>query len=96
MTARIIAGIDLGGTAINYTFLDERGQFLIGDLCEHPSRSVEGPEVCLGQIADGLTMAADRAGVQLSNTVAAGLDTPGPASAAGVLSRRGSTNFVHP
>lgn len=96
MTARMIAGIDLGGTAINYTFLDERGQFLIGDLCEHPARSVEGPEVCLGQIADGLAMAADRAGVQLSNTVAAGLDTPGPASAAGVLSRRGSTNFVHP
>ena len=27
--------------------------------------------------------------------VAVGLDTPGPASAAGLLSARGSTNFVH-
>jgi glucokinase len=93
---KIVAGIDLGGTAINYTFLDERGQFLIDGLCEHPARSVEGPAVCLGQIADGLAAAASRANVPLSKLVAAGLDTPGPASAAGVLSRRGSTNFVHP
>jgi glucokinase len=28
--------------------------------------------------------------------VAVGLDTPGPASSSGVLSARGSTNFVHP
>ena len=60
-TARVVAGIDLGGTAINYTFLDERGHFLIEGLCEHPARSVEGPDVCLGQIADGLALAASRA-----------------------------------
>jgi glucokinase len=93
---KVVAGIDLGGTAINYTFLDERGQFLIQGLCEHPARSVEGPEVCLGQIVAGLEMAAERAGIPISKLVAAGLDTPGPASASGVLSRRGSTNFVHP
>jgi len=93
---KIVAGIDLGGTAINYTFLDERGQFLIDGLCEHPARSVEGPDVCLAQIAAGLALAAARAGVDLSTLVAVGLDTPGPASSAGVLSRRGSTNFVHP
>jgi glucokinase len=93
---KIVAGIDLGGTAINYTFLDERGQFLIDGLCEHPARSVEGPDVCLAQIAAGLTLAAERAGVDLGTLVAVGLDTPGPASNAGVLSRRGSTNFVHP
>jgi predicted NBD/HSP70 family sugar kinase len=96
MTARVVAGIDLGGTAINYTFLDERGQFLIESLCEHPARSVEGPDICLGQIADGLAIAAEAAGVRLSDLVAIGLDTPGPASSAGVFSRRGSTNFVHP
>ena len=93
---KVVAGIDLGGTAINYTFLDERGQFLIQGLCEHPARSVEGPEVCIGQIADGLVLAAERADVARDKLVAVGLDTPGPASAAGVLSRRGSTNFVHP
>jgi len=96
MTARVVAGIDLGGTAINYTFLDERGQFLIESLCEHPARSIEGPDICLGQIADGLAIAAEAARVQLSDLVAIGLDTPGPASSAGVFSRRGSTNFVHP
>ena len=96
MTMRIVAGIDLGGTAVNYTFLDESGQFLIEDLCEHPARSVEGPTVCLQQIIDGLTIAAERAGVRLADVVAVGLDTPGPASAGGVLSRRGSTNFAHP
>ena len=93
---KIVAGIDLGGTAINYTFLDERGQFLIDGLCEHPARSVEGPDTCLAQIAAGLAVAAQRAGVELRKLVAVGLDTPGPASNAGVLSRRGSTNFVHP
>ena len=31
----------------------------------------------------------------LGDVVAAGLDTPGPANAEGVLSARGSTNFVH-
>lgn len=95
MTARIVAGIDVGGTAVNYTFLDEHGHFLIEGLCEHPARSVEGPDICLGQIAEGLAVAASKAGVTLTDLVAVGLDTPGPASATGVLSRRGSTNFVH-
>ncbi len=91
----LVAGIDLGGTAVNVTLLDEAGRFLITDLCEHPSRSVEGPEVCLQQIAEGLDQAVARVGADRSDVVAIGLDTPGPASAAGVLSRRGSTNFVH-
>src|SRR6202007_3041691 len=42
-----------------------------------------------------LNFAVSRAGVLLDNVVAVGLDTPGPASAAGQLSARGSTNFVH-
>jgi len=93
---RLVAGIDLGGTAINYTFLDEAGHFRIEGLCEHPARSVDGPEVCLTQIADGLDAAARQAGIDLGQVVAVGLDTPGPASAKGVLSSRGSTNFIHP
>jgi predicted NBD/HSP70 family sugar kinase len=93
---QIIAGIDLGGTAVNYTLVDFEGRFLIEDLCEHPARSIEGPEICLRQIADGLAIAAGRAGVALDDVVMVGLDTPGPASAIGVLSAKGSTNFVHP
>jgi predicted NBD/HSP70 family sugar kinase len=92
---RLIAGIDLGGTAVNYTLIDEQEKFLIDGLFEHPARSKEGPDVCLQQIADGLAVAAERAGATLRDIVAAGLDTPGPASSTGVLSARGSTNFVH-
>jgi glucokinase len=93
---QIVAGVDLGGTAINYTLVNNREQFLIEGLCEHPARSREGPEICLQQIEDGLRIAVDKAGVQLSDIVVVGLDTPGPASGAGVLSARGSTNFAHP
>jgi len=91
-----VAGVDLGGTAVNYTLLDQQERFLIEGLCEHPALSKQGPAVCLQQIADGLKIAAERAGVDLADVVAVGLDTPGPASAAGLLSARGSTNFVHP
>jgi hypothetical protein len=41
-------------------------------------------------------MAFETAGILPTEIVAIGLDTPGPASASGVLSARGSTNFVHP
>jgi len=91
-----VAGVDLGGTAINYTLLDGEEKFLIESLFEHPDRAREGPDVCLQQIADGLKLAADKVGIALDDVVAVGLDTPGPASAAGRLSARGSTNFVHP
>ena len=92
---RVVAGIDLGGTAVNYTLMNEHGQFLIETLCEHPARSKEGPVVCLQQIADGLKIAVEKAELNLNDVALAGLDTPGPASAAGVLSARGATNFVH-
>ena len=92
---RVIAGIDLGGTAINFTFCDEGGRFLVDTLCEYPARVLDGPDVCLQQIVDGLGMAANRHGVHLSDLSAVGLGTPGPASASGVLSAAGSTNFAH-
>jgi glucokinase len=93
---QVVAGVDLGGTAINYTLLDQQEKFLIEDLFEHPALAKQGPEICLQQIADGLEIATEKAGVLLEDVVAVGLDTPGPASAAGLLSARGSTNFVHP
>lgn len=92
----IVAGIDLGGTAVNYTFIDERENFLIEKLCEHPARAREGPDVCLSQIVEGLDIAVNRIGRLSADIAAIGLDTPGPASATGVFSARGSTNFVHP
>src|SRR5579863_6357411 len=92
----VVAGVDLGGTAVNYTIVDQQEKFLIDGLCEHPALSKQGPDVCLAQIADGLKIAVQRAGVPLEDVVAVRLDTPGPASSAGQLSARGSTNFVHP
>jgi len=92
---QIVAGVDLGGTAINYTLANGEEEFLIEGLCEYPSRVTEGPEICLHQIEEGLRAAVQRAGVTLSDVAVVGLDTPGPASADGVLSARGSTNFAH-
>jgi glucokinase len=91
----IVAGVDLGGTAVNYTLVNENEQFLIEGLCEHPAMAKQGPEICLKQIEDGLKIAAQNVNVSFADIVAVGLDTPGPASAAGVLSAEGSTNFVH-
>ncbi len=92
---KVVAGVDLGGTAVNYTLIDEQSKFLIDGLCEHPALSVQGPDICLAQIEDGLKIALDKAGVAAADLIAVGLDTPGPSSSTGVLSARGSTNFVH-
>jgi glucokinase len=59
----VVAGVDLGGTAVNYTLLDQDERFLIEGLCEHPALAKQGPDVCLQQIADGLRIAVGRAGV---------------------------------
>ncbi len=94
-SSNLVAGVDLGGTAVNYTFFDG-SRFLIEGLCEHQSLATQGPAVCLQQMADGLQMAAERHAVPLKEIGVIGLGTPGPASASGVLSATGSTNFVHP
>lgn len=90
------AGIDLGGTAINYTIVDEQERFLIERLHEVPALTSAGPDVCLAQLERGLAEAAASVGVRLDQIACVGLDTPGPASRDGVLSARGSTNFSHP
>src|ERR1700722_9673451 len=91
----LVAGVDLGGTAVNYTFFNST-HFLIEGLCEHPSLATQGPDICLQQMADGLQIAAERHAVPFKHVRVIGLGTPGPASASGVLSATGSTNFVHP
>jgi len=76
--------------------MNREEKFLIEELCEHPALSKQGPEVCLQQIAAGLAIAIELAGIALDDIVAIGLDYSGPSSASGQLSARGSTNFVHP
>jgi predicted NBD/HSP70 family sugar kinase len=49
----------------------------------------------MAQIVEGVGPALEKAKVSMADVAAVGLDTPGPASAKGVLSAKGSTNFVH-
>ena len=88
-----VAGLDNGGTSNNATLLKADGSFVVDRLVETPSRVHEGPEIAVGALADAFdhvlaVTATPRAAVR-----AVGLDTPGPASAAGVISSKGSTNF---
>ena len=49
---QIVAGVDLGGTAVNYTLIDREEKFLIEGLCEYPALSKQGPDICLQQIEE--------------------------------------------
>jgi hypothetical protein len=73
-----------------------KSKFLIEGLHEHPALVKLRPEVCLRQIEDGLKIAAEKLNALFSEIIAVGLDSPGPASTAGLLSPNVSTNFIHP
>jgi len=92
----VIAGIDNGGTSNNATILDASGRFLVDRLVETPSRVTEGPEVAVEAMAGALDTVLELTGVPLSAVRGVGLDTPGPASADGVISSKGATNFAQP
>src|SRR5262249_5008006 len=77
------------------TVLDATGRFLVEQLIESPSRVTEGPEIAVEALALSFTDILQRTGVEPAQVRAVGLDTPGPASATGVISSRGSTNFAH-
>jgi predicted NBD/HSP70 family sugar kinase len=89
-------GIDNGGTTNNGTVLDSRGQFLVETMAELPSLVREGPDKAIGALADTFDKVLAMTGVPRELVRAVGLDTPGPASAAGVLASKGATNFGHP
>ena len=73
----VVAGVDLGGTAINYTLVNREEQFLIEGLCEHPALSKQGPEVCLQQIADGLKSPPNWRALRLTTSSRLALILPG-------------------
>ena len=91
--AWVVVGLDSGGNCINATVLDATGAFLIDRLVETPSRVREGPEVAVEALAEAFSAILELSLTPLSAVRAIGLDTPGPASASGVVSSRGSTNF---
>jgi predicted NBD/HSP70 family sugar kinase len=91
-----IVGLDNGGTMNNATVLDPSGQFLVEHMLERPSRVREGPDLAIESLAASFDQVLEVTGVDRAAVAAVGLDTPGPASADGILSSRGATNFGHP
>jgi glucokinase len=93
---QVVVGLDVGGTSTNTTVLDGSGRFLIDRLVETPSRVQDGPEVTVEALVDAMAQVLALVEVELSAVRAVGLDTPGPASADGVISSMGATNFSQP
>ncbi|MEW9528060.1 ROK family protein [Microbispora sp. NPDC049125] len=92
----VVVGLDNGGTSNNATVLDASGRFLVDRLVETPSLVREGPDVAVERLLHALDNVLRVTGVPRSKVRAVGLDTPGPASAEGVISSKGATNFVDP
>jgi glucokinase len=92
----VVVGIDNGGTTNNATVLDSTGQFLIDHMLENRSRVQEGPDRAIAALTEAFTEALEVTGKGRALVRAVGLDTPGPASADGVISSRGAVNFLHP
>ena len=93
---RVVVGLDNGGTSNNATVLDEAGRFLVDRLVESPSRVREGPGVAIEALVEALGQVLKVTGTDPAAVQAVGLDTPGPASADGVISSKGATNFATP
>jgi glucokinase len=91
-----VVGIDCGGTKDAGTVLDSHGEFLVDRMIETPSRVLEGTERAVAALEEAMDNALAEAGITRAQVKAVGLDTPGPASATGVISRRGATNFSAP
>src|SRR5437867_698823 len=92
----VVIGLDNGGTSNNATVLDREGRFLVDRLVETASLVTDGPDVALNALELALTNVLELTGTSRSAVRAVGLDTPGPASADGVISARGATNFSGP
>lgn len=92
----VVVGLDNGGNANNATVLDATGQFLVDGMVETPSRVTEGPAIAVEALAEALDAILELTGTARTLVRAVGLDTPGPASADGVISSKGSTNFAQP
>jgi glucokinase len=92
----VVVGIDNGGTSNNATILDRSGRFLVDRMVELPSRVTEGPEVAIESMAEAMDNVLELTGIAPGAVRGVGLDTPGPASADGVISIKGATNFAQP
>jgi glucokinase len=92
----VVVGLDNGGTSNNATVLDASGRFLVDRLVEVPSLVREGPAAAVEALVRALETVLELTGTPRADVRAIGLDTPGPASADGVISSKGATNFAQP
>jgi glucokinase len=92
----IVVGLDCGGTSNNATVLDASGRFLVDGLVETPSLVQQGPDVAVEALVRALDDILERTGSARASVRTLGFDTPGPASADGVISSKGATNFSQP
>jgi glucokinase len=92
----VVVGLDCGGTSNNATVLSPSGKFLVDRMVESPSLVQQGPEVAVEALVQALDQILELTGTTRASVRALGLDTPGPASADGVISSRGATNFSQP
>ncbi|RIV40677.1 ROK family protein [Micromonospora radicis] len=95
-TVPVVVGIDNGGTSNNATVLTLDGRFLVDRLVETPSEVRSGPAAAVEAMARSFDGVLALTGLARGQVRAVGLDTPGPASATGVISSKGSTNFSQP
>jgi glucokinase len=92
----VVVGLDTGGTMNNATVLDSAGRFLVDRLAELPSCVRDGPDEAIEALARSLDHVLELTGTPRAAVRAVGLDTPGPASADGVISSRGAVSFSEP
>lgn len=95
LSGSYVVGLDNGATANKFTVMDRSGEFLIDRLFELPSRVTEGPAAAIAALTEAFEAALGLAGVERADVLGVGFDTPGPATADGVISSRGGTNFAH-
>lgn len=95
-TGSYVVGLDNGGTANKFTVMSRNGEFLVDELVEIPSRVTEGPDAAIEALVETFDTAIGHAAIDRSEVLGVGFDTPGPATADGVISSRGGTNFAHP
>jgi predicted NBD/HSP70 family sugar kinase len=92
----VVVGLDNGGTTNNATLLDSDGRFLVDRMLETRSLVQDGPESAIDALAEAFAGVLEVTGTPAASVLGVGLDTPGPASANGVISARGAVNFLHP
>src|SRR5262245_26677224 len=93
-SGQLFLGLDMGGTDIKATVSGGQGEILVPSCEKVLSLAAEGPRRTVEQLAVAGEKVLAAAGGSWDDVVCVGLDTPGPASLDGVLSR--SPNLHHP